>query len=388
MAKLIGSDEPELVTIAAPEPQNLTQDELMRVVHASMPACVVGLAVLALLYTMYFAADLILPVFLAQFLSIILRPMVRGMNHFCIPRTIGALIVLIGLVSAIISGLINLSGPAEQWIHRIPVIQRDIEAKLWPVTESIKQAKIATANIEKIAQEATTQVKKSEVTIKKPSFLSRAFESTLLTSVQLLIVLALTFFFLTQNNEQSKRPFPKLPWLKHSDLIAEMFAVVQATITRFLQISAGIYFILGAITAFSMYLLEMRNPVLWGVLAAVLGFVPYVGPMIVFVCIGTVSLLTFDVWWQCLALPLTYGVLSIVEGNLITPSILGRKLKLNPIAVFLSMLLWTWVWGIAGAILAVPILVILVIVARHIALIIRERDIVADDVPYTNSQKV
>ena len=75
-----------------------------------------------------------------------------------------------------------------------------------------------------------------------------------------------------------------------------------------------------------------------------------------------------------MAPPLAYGVLTIIEGNFITPTILGRKLKLNPIAAFLSMLLWTWVWGIAGAILAVPILVIIVIVARHLALMVREAD--------------
>lgn len=212
------------------------------------------------------------------------------------------------------------------------------------------------------------------MTIKAPTYLNRIFDSTLLTSVQILIILALTFFFLTQNSGQMKRPFAKLPWLKHSDLIADMFASVQETITRFLQISAGIYFILGAVTALAMYLLEMPNPVLWGVLAAVLGFIPYVGPMIVFVCIGIVSLLTFDTWWQILMPPLAYGFLTVIEGNFITPAILGRQLKLNPIAVFLSMLLWTWVWGIAGAVLAVPILVIVVIVARHLALIVRETD--------------
>jgi predicted PurR-regulated permease PerM len=367
--------EPELATAPISEAQNLTQDELMQIIHAAMPVAVVGLAVLALLYTMYFAADLILPVFLALFLSIVLRPMVRGMTGFGIPRAVSALLVLIGLVAVLISGIINLSAPAEKWMQRLPSIQRDIETKIWPVTESIKQAKKASASIENIANDANALVKKSEVTIKEPTYLSRAFESTLLTSVQFLIVLALTFFFLTQSNGQTKVPFPKLPWLKHSELITEMFASVQSTITRFLQISAGIYFILGAATALTMYLLDMPNPVLWGVLAAVFGFIPYVGPMIVFFCIGVVSLLTFDTWWQNLAPPLAYGVLTIIEGNFITPSILGQKLKLNPIAVFLSMLLWTWVWGIAGAILSVPILVILVIVSRHLALMVREADV-------------
>lgn len=130
---------PDAATTA--EPQNLTQDELMRIVRVSMPAAVVGLAILAAFYTMYFAADLILPIFLAQFLSIILRPMVRGMQSFGIPRTVGALIALIGLVGIIVTGLVHLSGPAEKWLHRLPSIQRDIETKVWPVTESIKQAK-------------------------------------------------------------------------------------------------------------------------------------------------------------------------------------------------------------------------------------------------------
>lgn len=371
-----GPDQPA-GTIA--ETQNLTQDELMRIIQATMPVAVVGLAVLALLYTMYFAADLILPVFLAQFLSIVLRPMVRGLTSFGIPRAVGAVLVLMALIGAIISGLINLSAPVETWMHRLPSIQRDIETKLWPVTESIKQAKKATASIEQLTNDATTTVKKSEVTIKQPTYLSRAFASTLLTSVQLLIVLALAFFFLTQRNEKTQLPFSKIPWLKHSGLISDIFASVQETITRFLQISAGIYSMLGIVTALAMYLLGMPNPVLWGILAAVLGFIPYVGPMIVFFCIGTVSLLTFDIWWQIIAPPLAYGILTIIEGNFVTPAILGRQLKLNPIAVFMSMLLWTWVWGVAGAILAVPILVIIVIVSRHLALMVRESDDDATD---------
>lgn len=355
------------------EPQNLTQDELMRVVRAAMPGAVVGLAALASLYTMYFAADLIVPVFLALFLSIILRPMVRGLQHLGAPQSVSALVVLLGLIGAIISGLINLSAPAEQWLHRLPSIQKDIETKIWPVTKSIKQATEATASIGKIADAASSTPKKSEVTIKSPSYFDHAFKSTLLTSVQFLIIVALTFFFLTQNNLQA-HALPRIPWLKHNELIDDMLASVQTTITRFLQISAGIYVMLGILTGLAMYAFDMPNPVLWGVLAAVLGFMPYVGPMIVFGCISVVSLLTFDTWWQILMPPIAYGVLTIAEGNFVTPTILGRQLKLNPIAVFLSMLLWTWVWGIAGAILAVPILVIVIIVARHIALMVRKTD--------------
>jgi predicted PurR-regulated permease PerM len=352
----------------------LTQDEFMRILTASMPGAVAILVILALLYTLYFAADLFLPIFFAIFLSIILRPFVRGMRRIGIHKTVGALIVLTGMIGAIVGGLINLSTPAEKWLRQLPSIQRDIEAKLWPVTQSIKQATEATANIQKITEGKSDATEKREVTLKAPSMLNNAFESTLLTFVQMLITVALTFFLLTQNERQTRRSFRRLPWVKHHDRLEEMFETVQKTIARFLRISAGIYVVLGLATSLAMFVLGMPNPVLWGVLAMVLGFMPYVGPMIVFGCIGVVSLLTFDSWWQILAPPVVYGILTIVEGNFITPVVLGRQLKLNPIAVFLSMLLWTWVWGMAGALLAVPILVIIVIVTRHVALIVRDSE--------------
>lgn len=359
---------------AAPDAatQNLTQDELTRIVRAAVPGAVVGLALLAALYTMYFAADLILPVFLALLLSIILRPMVRGMYRLGIPRTIGSIIVLVGFISAIVAGLLNLSDPAEKWLLRLPSIQLEITAKLWPVTQTIKQATEATKNIGKMADTAKTTEEAREVTIKEPTYLNRAFKSTLLTSVQFSIVVALTFFFLSHRSGRNPT-FPDIPWLKQNDLVKQMQESVQVTITRFLQISAAIYLTLGLCTALAMYILGMPNPALWGVLAAGLGFMPYIGPTIVICCIAVVSLLTFDAWWQIMTPPLTYGAMTVIEGNFITPAILGRQLKLNPIAVFLSMLFWTWVWGMAGAVLAVPILVMIIIVARHVALIVRSK---------------
>jgi predicted PurR-regulated permease PerM len=103
----------------------------------------------------------------------------------------------------------------------------------------------------------------------------------------------------------------------------------------------------------------------------VLGFMPYLGPLIAFACIATVALVSFDTWWQIAAPPLAYGVMSTIEGTVITPMILGRHLTLSPIAIFLSMVLWTMILGIFGALLAVPILVILTIMGQHLATVLR-----------------
>ena len=356
---------------AKAEKESLTAAELMGIMHGIMPFAVTGLALLAFLYTAYFAAELFLPVFFAVFLSIILRPLVRSLTKLRIPQVIGALIVLICMIGVLAGATARLSTPAEQWLERLPSIQREIEAKLWPVTRSIEQAQQATEKIQDLADGNKKSVRNQEVTVKETSLLNRVFETTWFTIIQALIIFALTFFFLAQDIEKTRTVIRKLPLRDHRASIEDMFEAVQETITRFLQISAVIYISLGILTTLGMYILGMPNPILWGILAAVLGFMPYVGPLIVFACISVVSLLSFDNWWHMLAPPLFYGALTIVEGYFVTPAVLGRHLTVSPISVFLSMLLWTWVWGMAGALLAVPILVVFMTIARHLTSIIR-----------------
>ena len=200
------------------------------------------------------------------------------------------------------------------------------------------------------------------------------FKTTWFTAIQVLTTLVLTYFFLAQNVDRTRQTIRRLPWYKRQNRIEEMFEDVQATMSRFLQVSAMIYLCLGTLTAAAMYILDMPNPLLFGALAAVLGFIPYLGPVIVLGFISVVSLLNFDNWFGILAPPMAYFLLTAVEGYFITPAILGRRLKLSPIAVFLSMLLWTWVWGIAGALLSVPILVLIIVLTRHLIRFSRDPD--------------
>tara|TARA_R110000787_G_scaffold6681_27_gene23148 strand:- start:869 stop:1987 length:1119 start_codon:yes stop_codon:yes gene_type:complete len=354
------------------ETERLTHEDLMRLINGAMPMAVASLAILAFLYTLHFAADLFLPVFFALFLSIILRPVVRALKCLRIPEGLGALVVIVAMAGFIVGAVVNLSGPAEEWLQRLPSIQREIEAKLWPVTRSIEQAKQATKKIQELADGAPDAAPKQEVSIKSPSLLERAFETTWFSLVQILITLALTYFFLARNAEQTKASLQRLLWREHQESVQQIFDATQSAITRYLRISAVIYSALGILTALSMYLLGMPNAILWGLLAAILGFMPYVGPLIVFGCISVVSLLTFDDWGHILAPPIVYGMLTIIEGYFVTTTVLGRRLTLSPIAIFLSMLLWTWIWGISGALLSVPVLVVLTVLIRHALVISRE----------------
>ncbi len=351
----------------------ITQTELTELISGAMPYAVISLALLAILYTFYFATDLFLPIFIALFLSTILRPLVRHLCRIGLPASLAAALVLTVVIGTSVSATVNLSQPATEWVNRLPSLEREIRSKLWQVTESIEQAKQATEKIQKIAEVEDGKPPKSEVVVKGPSLLDKAFTSTWLTFVQILIVIPLTFFFLSQDSTQTRRAISRIPWRAHQRSVEDLIDAVQQTVTRYLQISALIYLSLGIVTAILLYLLNMPNPVLWGALAALLGFIPYVGPMIVFCCISVVSLVTFDSWWQIGAPPLAYGLLTIVEGSFITPAILGRQLTISPIAIFLSMLVWTWVWGIPGALLSVPILVVMLTALRHLILIARDQ---------------
>jgi len=106
-----------------------------------------------------------------------------------------------------------------------------------------------------------------------------------------------------------------------------------------------------------MYLLGVPNPVLWGVMVCALNFIPYIGDIISFSVLTVVGLLTFDQLWQSLMVPGIFYLLTAIEGYLITPIIVSRRLSLNPVVIILSVLFWGWMWGVAGALLAVPILV-------------------------------
>lgn len=326
------------------------------------PVAVVSLAVLAIFYTLFFAAGLFVPIIFAAVISIILRPLVRSMAAVGIPHAASALLVVLTMTLALIIGAGWFADRAEGWLESLPQIQYKLEAKFWELRQSIAKAEEAAKELKSLTDRDGVSDTHDTVVLAGTTLLESIFQTTLLSFVQFLITMALTFFFLAQNADKSRLVIGRLPWREHHGALHNVFAVTQKTLTRYLQVSAIIYLSLGALTAMAMWMLGMPNPLLWGGLATAFGFMPYVGPIIVFACIAMGALLTFDVWGQILPPPLVYGVLSIIEGYFVTPSILGRYLTITPVAIILSMLLWTWLWGIPGAFLAVPILVIAVTV--------------------------
>lgn len=148
-----------------------------------------------------------------------------------------------------------------------------------------------------------------------------------------------------------------MPTWREKKRAVEISHEIQQNISNYLFSVSLINIGLGLAVSGGLYFMGVPNAAMWGMLVAILNFVPYFGPVVGVLLLAAVGLLTFDTLWQGLLPSIWYLVLHLMEANFITPILLGRRLTLNPVVVFVSLMFWTWLWGVPGALLSVPILV-------------------------------
>jgi predicted PurR-regulated permease PerM len=315
----------------------------------------IGLFSLGVLYTLHFARELLLPVFLALLLSLLLRPLVKALRRVGVPEMAGAALVVSVVLVTLGFSAYQLSGPAATWIQRGPVVMRQLETKLGDIRKAIDEARKASQQIESLATEKDDA---TPVVVQGPSLAEQVLTQTQVVFAQAFIILVLLFFFLAQGRQMLERLIGTMSNLEQRIHYATLANSVQRNIAAYLATVTVINIGLGLATAGTMMLFGLPNPGLWGVLAGVLNFIPVLGHTVTFLIIAIVSALTFNEVPSIVLPPLAFLALAAVEGNVITPMIVGRRLTLNPIAVFLSILFWGWLWSIPGALMAVPILAV------------------------------
>ncbi|MDX9972028.1 MAG: AI-2E family transporter [FCB group bacterium] len=322
-----------------------------------------GLMVLAVLYTVYFAKPFLLPIVLATLFTLLLRPFVRALARVHSPEPVGAALVILALLGALGGTVYGLVGPAAAWIEDAPEMATRIESKVRPLLRPMAQMSQATEEVgQKIAAEDGTMT----VQLKQPGF-----GSTILTQVEsflaIAVVVIILMYFLLASGDMFLRKLVKiLPNFEEKRRAIEIANEIQHGVSRYLVTVSLIYTGLGVAVGVSMYLLGMPNPVLWGVVAGALNFIPYLGAMVTMVILTAVAILTFDSLLHAMLVPLVFSVITTIEGYVITPTVLGRRLTLNPVVIFVAMTFWWWLWGIVGALLAVPLLAVLKIVCQRV----------------------
>jgi predicted PurR-regulated permease PerM len=327
-----------------------------------------GLFVLSIFYTLYFARAILLPIVLAALLAIVLSPLVKMLARLRIPEPVGAAAVLIALLCTMGYGAYKLAEPAAQWIERAPATLGELERKLRALKKSFEGVSKAAQKVEEIAAggDQATQKQKLAVAVAPPSLAGKLLAGTQTFLVAAAATIVLLYFLLATGEMFLRRVVRVIPGRSDKKRAVTMIRTIESDIARYLSTITFINVGLGAATAVAMYLLDMPNPVLWGVLVALLNYVPFIGPFFGLVVLTTVAILTFDQVGHALLVPAVFSLLVIVEGQILTPVIVGRNLTLNPVIIFIGMLFWSWLWGIVGALIAVPILMTFKIVCDHV----------------------
>jgi len=316
----------------------------------------IALVVLGVVAFLYFARPVVLPIFLACVAAMTLKPLIRWLSQGHIPPSLSAAVVISVLVTGITIGFIQMGRPALTWMNEAPRHLTELKAKSQKLFPRLTRFSKAADAVNSLARTDGDQEKPPAVELKTshvPSFIN--WTGTLLAGLGESLVLL--YLLLASGDLFLQKLVRVMPTLHDKKRAVDISHEIQQQISNYLFSVSLINIGLGVIVGGGLYLCGVPSAAMWGMLIALLNFVPYFGPVAGISLLAIVGLLTFDTFWQGILPPLWYLLVHLLEANLITPILLGRRFTLNPVVIFVSLIFWTWLWGVSGALLSVPILV-------------------------------
>lgn len=324
-----------------------------------------GLFILASFYAIYFARDVLVPLVVALVLHLLLSPAVRALARAGIPDALGALLALVVLVGALGTTVYALASPAAEWLDRMPQIARELEGKLEQLRKPVEDVTKASEQVEEMADVGSDST--LEVVVKGPGLLEELAGQVGEIAVVLAATVILAYFLLASGDLIRLKLVRVSPRLQDKKRALQIVNETEQQVSSYLLLITLVNLGVGAVVGAGMFLIGLPNALLWGALATFLSFIPFVGAWIGIASLGLVALLSFDSLGQAALAPAIYAVTHMIAENFVTPAVLGRRLTLNPVAIVLNVILWAWLWGVPGALLAGPILVAVKVLCDNIA---------------------
>lgn len=312
---------------------------------------------------LYVARDFFVPITLAFLLALLLSPIVRAGQRHGITHGISA-VTLVGLVGiGLFAGLLAISAPAARWIEQTPQIIQQLEFRLQDLRGSVEAVSRASERVEDAADTGTPQ---AEVVVKPQSLLSRIVDNVTVFLATTLLSLLLTAFILASSDVFYRRVVELSPTFSAKRHALTVIHDIEHEVSRYLLTITAINIALGVAIGLAMWGVGLPTPYLWGLAGALLNFMPYFGMLAGALLVGAVALVTFDAILYAMLAPLLYLLLSSIEGGVVTPVILGRRLAINTVPILLAIAFWGWLWGVVGVFIAVPVLVVTKVVCDHV----------------------
>ena len=355
------------MSMPAKTSSKLTQVQLAEELDAKLRSiryALLGIFLVLLVGLVYFARDFLLPVVLAFLLALTLSPIIRFLQRRGVAPPVSAMLVVLAVLAVFCAAIFFLAGPVTEWVNQAPEISRKVQNRLEALRSPVDVIAKASEQVNEIA-ESTSAGDVQKVVIQQPGMLTIAAASAFGGLTTAAVTFVLLLFLLASGTMFYQKLIGILPTLGDKKRALSIAYDVERDVSHYLSTITLINCGFGAAVAVAMVLTGMPNPILWGVAAALLNFVPYVGALVGISMVGIVALISFDSLGYAVIPPLLYAACAVLEGQFVTPILLGRRLELNSVAIFLFVALWSWLWGIVGAILAVPLLVAVKVFCDH-----------------------
>jgi predicted PurR-regulated permease PerM len=323
---------------------------------------IILLSILAVGALLYLAQDVFIPVAVALFLALLLSPAVDRLQKWRVRRGVAVAIVLIVVFVAAGAAINAVWTPATQWLARAPQTMRQIDPRLRPLREMF-------ARVDDVAERAG-RLAQGPISNTRPAIVTPVADESTAVSVaksffEWLSIIPFTLFFMLGGPPLMARMGASLAGNEASSKTLRMTQAIRQEVGRYFGTVALINLGLGIATGLAMFALGMPNAILWGVMAGVLNFIPYLGPITACAVFAGAALITFPTLGQALAVPGVFILLHLIEGQLVQPLTVGRRCEVNALVVLLGVWFGFAFWGIAGVLLATPVLVGLKVAAQH-----------------------
>ena len=323
-----------------------------------------GLFLLAFIYALYFARDFFMPIVLALLLALTLTPIVRFLRRRGVPAVVSAtLLVLFSAGAIAITGYLA-SGPVSELIGKAPTIGFEVAERLSELRRPLDRLLRISNQVDHIT-DAVDEPGVQKVVVAQPGIISRAAGNLISAATSIAVTFVLSLFLLSSGTMFYEKIVQSFTRLSEKKRALRVVYDVEREISRYLFTIALINTGLGIAVAIGLWAIGLPNPFIWGIAAGLLNFLPYVGATLTIIGVAAISLVSFDTYSYALAAPAWVMFCNVVEGHAVTPFVLGRRLEINAVAIFIAVAFWSWLWGFVGALIAVPLLVMVKVFCDH-----------------------